>query len=128
MLRAGLWSRIMAHNIDLTILLPVFYLLGSVIESNTYLWVTCGVISVIYDAGFSMSPWMGTPGKKVMKLKVLKDSGEPLSYDQAFWRTLAKALTLLTLFIGYLMIAFTPQRKGLHDYLAGTAVFFQIDA
>ena len=37
----------------------------------------------------------------------------------AIWRTFPSGLLL---YIGYLMVAFTPQKRALHDYIAGTLV------
>jgi len=38
-------------------------------------------------------------------------------------RWFAKILSTLIFWIRYLMIAFTPRKRGLHDYIAGTLVY-----
>lgn len=64
-----------------------------------------------------------TLGKKVVGIKVVRmDCGEV-----GFWRallreTIGKILAMIILCIGYLMAAFHPRKRGLHDYIAGTQV------
>ena len=41
---------------------------------------------------------------------------------RAAGRYLAKIMSALTLGIGYLMVAFTNRKRGLHDMIAGTLV------
>ena len=41
---------------------------------------------------------------------------------QALGRSLAKILSALTLFIGYIMAAFTKRKQALHDKIASTLV------
>ncbi len=49
-------------------------------------------------------------------------AGQRISFGRAVARDLSKILSVLTLGIGYLIIGFTEEKRGLHDYIAGTLV------
>ncbi|MEK6678254.1 MAG: RDD family protein [Nitrospirota bacterium] len=67
--------------------------------------------------------WRGqTPGKMALKLKIIQTNGEEMTYGKAFLRWVGYSISGLTLGIGYLMVAFTKQKQGLHDKIAGTYV------
>ena len=64
-----------------------------------------------------------TLGKWVAGLRIERRDGEPLSVGRALLRHLVGyPLTLLTLGLGFLVSAFDPQGRALHDWLAGTVV------
>lgn len=119
---AGFWVRLMAHNIDLMVLLPMYYLVGVFVESDRVLILICTLITLSYEIGFTTSKWQGTPGKKYMHLKVVNANHERISIASSVLRTIIKAASLLTLFIGYAIIAFHPRKQALHDQIARTTV------
>jgi len=65
-----------------------------------------------------------TPGKKMMKLRVIMQDGQyPIGYGKAFLRVIGYMISGLICYIGFLMIAFDKeQHRGLHDKIAGTLV------
>ena len=64
-----------------------------------------------------------TLGKWMAGLRIERKDGEPLSVRRALLRHLVGyPLTLLTLGLGFLVSAFDPQGRALHDWLAGTVV------
>lgn len=63
-----------------------------------------------------------TPGKQLLGLRVVREDGTKLGYGQAAARYLAELVTLLTFGAGYVMIAFHPEKRALHDLIAGTRV------
>lgn len=73
---------------------------------------------------YFLSQFGGTPGKMLMGLRVVTPLGGSLSVIHAFGRYLAFWLSALTLGLGFLMVLFDPQRRALHDHLAGTRVQF----
>ena len=121
-LKAGFWSRMLAHNIDLMFLLPSFYLISLIPLDNMQLYLICLIMSMLYEIAFIASEWQATPGKKLAHLKVQNANGERLSLSQSAIRTFIKLLSILTFFIGYLMIALHPEKKGLHDLLVKSSV------
>jgi uncharacterized RDD family membrane protein YckC len=63
-----------------------------------------------------------TPGKILLNLKVIRmDAGE-VDYVKAFIRWIGKLASGFILGIGYLMAAFTTNKRALHDLIAGTRV------
>jgi uncharacterized RDD family membrane protein YckC len=67
--------------------------------------------------------WRGqTVGKMAMAIKVVRRDGHPLGVGTALLRLVGYLFSTLLLFAGFLMIAFDPQRRGLHDRLADTLV------
>jgi type II secretory pathway pseudopilin PulG len=67
--------------------------------------------------------WRGqTLGKTAAGLAIAREDGEPLSYVTTFVRYLGYLANILTLGIGFLVAAFTENKRGLHDYIAGTRV------
>jgi uncharacterized RDD family membrane protein YckC len=64
-----------------------------------------------------------TLGKWIAGLRIERKDGEPLSIGRALLRHLVGyPLTLLTFGLGFLLAAFNPQGRALHDWLAGTVV------
>ena len=117
-------ARMLAHNVDLIVLLPFFYLIGWVIEDNILLIVLCWCFYTLYHIIFEISQWSGTPGKKFQKLEVTNFDGNPASVAQIIYRNMTKIVSILILFAGVIMIAFDKKRRGLHDRLAKTIVIF----
>lgn len=80
------------------------------------------LIAGAYYVGFESSASQATPGKLLLSIKVTDAQGGRLSLGHALGRWAAAALSYLTLFIGFLMAAFTEQKKALHDYVSATQV------
>jgi uncharacterized RDD family membrane protein YckC len=76
----------------------------------------------LYFALAESSPLRATPGKFVIGLKVTTREGRRVSFLRATLRHFAKILSVLPLGFGYLLIAFTPKKQGLHDMIAGCLV------
>ena len=79
------------------------------------------VWSIIYDAIFLLR-FGATPGKLIFGLRVVQADGSPLSFMRIVARCMAKALTGLTLGIGFLVVAFDEHKRGLHDFICNTRV------
>lgn len=66
--------------------------------------------------------WQGqTPGKRVAKIRVVRDNGRPIGLQQATLRALLRPFDEI-LFIGSFLIMFSRQEKRLGDLAAGTIV------
>jgi pSer/pThr/pTyr-binding forkhead associated (FHA) protein/uncharacterized RDD family membrane protein YckC len=64
-----------------------------------------------------------TPGKSLLGLTVVTDSGKtPIGYGRALLRLVGYGASSFPLGLGFLLIAFSPDRRGLHDRIAGTRV------
>jgi uncharacterized RDD family membrane protein YckC len=76
----------------------------------------------LYEALLTASSWQGTVGKRVLRLKVTDEAGSRISFGRATGRFFAKILSQALLWIGFIMVAFTDRKRGLHDMIAGTLV------
>jgi uncharacterized RDD family membrane protein YckC len=69
--------------------------------------------------------WHGqTPGKRLFKLRVIKDSGRQIGFVEAMARNLLRIIDVLPgmYLVGILAVLFHPQRKRLGDMVAGSLV------
>jgi predicted Zn finger-like uncharacterized protein len=64
-----------------------------------------------------------TPGKMVLRIKVVRQDGSPIGYGRAAFREVpAKFLSGIIFGIGYLMVLFDEQKRALHDRMSDTYV------
>jgi uncharacterized RDD family membrane protein YckC len=143
---AGFWRRVAAWLIDsllltvglviVVVVVSVFAAIGLASSGQTItdqnagglqvaLYVILLVLSWLYYAGLESSAWQGTIGKRIMRLLVTDAYGRRIGFGRATGRHFGKLLSGLVVFVGYLMIAFTEQKQGLHDLMAGTLVVRQ---
>ncbi|MBL9001949.1 MAG: RDD family protein [Phycisphaerae bacterium] len=75
-----------------------------------------------YFALMESSRHQGTLGKMAMGMRVTTLRGERISLGRATGRFAGRIISGLILGIGYIMVAFTEKKQGLHDLIAGTLV------
>jgi len=63
-----------------------------------------------------------TLGKMAVGLKVVAEDGSPVSLARSVGRWLAKFLNMLLFGLLYLVVAFEPRKRGIHDMAARTLV------
>ena len=80
------------------------------------------LVSAIYYVGMESSGTQATLGKMAVGIKVTNADGHRLRRGQAFGRWVSHLLCYITLYIGYIMAAFTERKRGLHDMVANTLV------
>jgi uncharacterized RDD family membrane protein YckC len=94
--------------------------LGFVLISLT--WLVAAAVAFGYVLYF----WAfrgATIGKKVLGLRILREDGvEPMGWGKAGMRLLGYMASGFILYIGFIMVAFTDRKRGLHDMIAGTVV------
>ena len=78
--------------------------------------------ALLYFPVMESSGRQATFGKQICGLAVTDTHGRRISFGRAVGRYLAKILSALLLCIGFLMVAFTHRKRGLHDVIAGTLV------
>jgi uncharacterized RDD family membrane protein YckC len=73
---------------------------------------------------FFVGKFGATPGKMAAKLRIVNPDGSKVSYSKAAGRYFAADFVsgLLTLYIGYLMVCWDPERRALHDRICATRV------
>jgi len=83
--------------------------------------VILGLSFVLHVFGWNL--WGTTPAKRLFGLYVCPVGGAPgISVGSAVLRFVGYVVGVLSLGLGFLMVAFTPGRRGLHDIVAGTYV------
>ena len=125
---AGFWRRFVAYLIDSILLSVVTFLLllllGAIADDAgaviAYIIATVGWF--LYFAYFESSANQATVGKTALGIQVTDVNGARLSFGKALGRNLAKILSALILYIGFIMAAFTAKKQALHDMIAGTLV------
>jgi uncharacterized RDD family membrane protein YckC len=80
------------------------------------------IISWLYFALMESSAKQATLGKMALGIKVTDMLGNRITFGRATGRYFSKILSGLILYIGYIMIAFTDKKQGLHDMIANTLV------
>ena len=128
----GFWLRLVAYIIDAILLSIAMGVVGGVIGMNFYdptavTYSASGnflyiVVAWLYFALLESSERGATVGKMALGLRVVTDKGERLSFMNATGRYFAKIISALILCIGFIMIAFTDRKRGLHDMIASTLV------
>lgn len=120
MVYSGFWRRFVASFLDGLIMLIPAWLLGMLLP-----YVGGIILGLIYKPVFEASALKGTPGKAMMGMVVLSETGERLTLKQAYIRYFCSILSGLVLCIGYLMNLFTAKRQTLHDMIAESVVINQ---
>jgi uncharacterized RDD family membrane protein YckC len=80
------------------------------------------VIGWLYFAVCESSAWQGTLGKLALGIRVTDMQGKRISFPRALGRYVAKLLSFIILGVGFLMVAWTRRKQGLHDMIADTLV------
>lgn len=130
---AGFWRRLIAAIIDGVLvnvaMLPISLAVNTTTQEGiiasimfAQLQLLSMAVSWLYGAFMESSKMQATIGKMLLGMKVTDYKGKRISFLRATGRHFAKYLSAAILGIGYLMIAFTKRKQGLHDILAQTYV------
>ncbi|TAJ96741.1 MAG: RDD family protein [Reyranella sp.] len=129
----GFWIRVVAYIIDailvsivLGVVTAVFGIKYMDFEHPENFDPTVNLLSLLvfwlYFALMESSERGATVGKMAMGLRVVSNDGKRISFLNATGRYFAKILSGMIFCIGYIMVAFTDRKRGLHDMLASTLV------
>lgn len=80
------------------------------------------VVAWLYFAPLESSRLEASLGKRLLGLRVTDLEGRRLSFLRATGRHFGKLLSVATLFVGFLLAAFTARKQALHDLVAGCLV------
>lgn len=139
---AGFWVRVLAYLIDYIILTVAQYAImavfgvglfglqeldpdGMQVFTNTGLTaiiVLTTIGGILYFVLLESSSKQATPGKMALGLVVTDSDGNRIGVWRALGRYFAKFLSAIIFLVGFIMVAFTPRKRGLHDILASTLV------
>jgi uncharacterized RDD family membrane protein YckC len=139
--KAGFWVRGVALLVDLAIVTALtvaggFLVWGAVEIGGAFSstsefaleWLqttATTVLTVLIMLGYFILfvGWRGqTAGKMLLGLKIIRVTGGEIGYVRAFVRWVGQLLGFLIFGMGFLMVAFSRRKQGLHDKLAGTSV------
>ena len=139
---AGIGSRFLGLAID-TLLQIVLYLAGGLL----FAWI--GISGIAHLVSWLPASWFGavmilflfcvywgyfaifeilwngqTPGKRLAKIRVIKESGRPINAYEAIARNLLRAIDVLpTLYgVGVVCMMLNSQNRRIGDFVAGTVV------
>lgn len=137
----GFWWRVLAYIIDAIVMNIIFSIGGAALgvgmlplsgidNGGAILGAVVGVsmlgslvLSWLYFALMESSKLQATLGKLAVGLVVTDLHGERIGFLRATGRYFAQLVSAFIFFIGFIMVAFTERKQGLHDMMAGTLVF-----
>ena len=140
---SGFWIRVAAYVIDQVILtivtLPVslwFNIkLQQALQGGQFDWQTIvqylglstawSITATVLYGWLFIGRYAATPGKMLVKLKVVTGDGGRVSYQRALARAGGRIVSDLTCMIGYLMPLFDEQKRALHDRMCDTRVIYK---
>ncbi|WP_059042131.1 RDD family protein [Paenibacillus rubinfantis] len=111
----GFWRRVLACFIDALLLTVVDWVLPLPDFSQR-------LLDLLYFVILPATAWQGTVGKLAVGAKIVDANGDRISVLRSLCRYFAQILSALVLFIGYIMIAFSAEKRGLHDWICDTFV------
>lgn len=90
-------------------------------------WELLFEVSVLLTTMIFWRRWRGaTPGKKFVHIKIVDaKTFQDIDNRQALTRTFGYIASTFSFLLGFLMVAFRKDKRGLHDLLAGTAVIYE---
>ena len=91
-------------------------------QATLFSGVAYVVLGGLYFALMESSTWQATFGKRLIGIKVTDAQGRRIGLVRALARFFAASLSWLTMNLGHALAAWTPERRALHDYVAGTRV------
>ena len=128
---AGFWKRVAATLVDTIIIavgfFAVAFLFGimfgfEIFDSHVFKrWflMLCFITGWLYCALMESSLHQGTLGKMFLGIKVTDLNENRIGFGKATGRYFGKYISSFILCIGYIMVAFTQKKQGLHDIMAG---------
>ena len=131
----GFGPRFLAYCVDSLVISIVGVILGALAFVVRSIIPGLAAIFGLAQWGFMFMYYMtsetgqarATPGKWSLGIMVLTDKNDPMDRGTGSKRTLFAFLSLLTLYIGFLICLFDPEKKALHDKLSATKVCWKGD-
>lgn len=125
---AGFWARVAAIVVDSAILTVFGVVLLSALTMA--MGVTGAVIGnivwflayLLYWPVMESSERQATFGKSLLGIQVTDLDGNRTSFVRALLRNLAKIISAIPLYIGFLLAAFTGRKQALHDMITSCLV------
>lgn len=133
---AGFWLRFVATVIDFVIMFIAVSIVWAILDlpippnaKGPYLGVwyvfqnPFGLLTNwLYNAIMECTTPQGSLGKMIVGIKVTDLNGNKIGFGKATGRHFGKLISLIILYIGFIMVAFTKRKQGLHDIMANCLV------
>ena len=125
---AGFWRRSGAMMIDSLLLGAVVSIIFGPVYVSSAIWTIEGILESLLTLVITVILWVkfvGTPGKLLMGCQVVDaDTLGPISTKQAIYRYLGYYVSIVSLMLGFLWIAWDKKKQGFHDKIANTVVVY----
>ena len=130
---AGLKMRFLAYSIDFIILIAINVFVDICIYGrydshfNILILLIMMVLEIVYYTFFVASKRQATPGKMLLGLKFVDESGRRLTLSKALSRAVLKVISEFLLILGiglfaFITVAFTKKKQTLYDIILHTYV------
>lgn len=129
----GIGVRFVAQIIDGIILMIIYFIVGYLMFGTTTwsatgyaaapVFVVNGIIGILYFVGLEGTSG-ATIGKRVLKMRVVRENGSPCGLGAAFIRNILRIIDVLPFayIIGVIMISRSAKKQRLGDSAAHTVV------
>lgn len=124
---AGFWIRVAAYLLDTAILFVpnfILMLIAGLLQAGPIFTLVQIAMFAAYYGYFGGGKWQATPGKRIVGIYVVRTNGELLGCGRAVGRYFAYIPSALIFLIGFIMVAFTRDKTGLHDLICDTRVIY----
>lgn len=132
----GFFRRLAAIAYDIFLLLALLFVAtlavlplndGEAFTSAQYFYpVYLLAVSFLFYAWFWTHGGQ-TLGMRAWKIKLLTLDRRPVGWTRAFFRFASALLSLAAFGLGFVWISIDKNRRGWHDHLSGTALFFDTE-
>jgi uncharacterized RDD family membrane protein YckC len=126
---AGVVARGYAFSIDFAVRFTLFGIVAAALSGfgnfgSGIALVIFFALEWLYPVFFELSPWAATPGKQALGLRVIMDSGLPITPAASLTRNLLRAADFMPMLyaFGLVTMLLRPDFKRLGDLAAGTLV------
>jgi uncharacterized RDD family membrane protein YckC len=126
---AGFWKRWWASVLDTIILnIPLLIIFWFLFQDRSpdfsVVDIAQMLVAMIIVIAFWLK-WNGmTPGKGIMKIRIVRLDNTPVTTGQSIIRYIGYFISMIPLGIGYFMVAFRKDKRALHDLIAKTKVIY----
>lgn len=132
---AGFWVRVAATFLDGLILgIPITLFVSALFGWEWYTGQAAtghaDFVNFLLWVSVTVAFWVNwggkTPGKKIMGIRIVTYQGrQEFGYGKAFLRyLLGYTVSALLLGLGFVLVAFQKEKRGVHDFIAGTCVIY----
>jgi uncharacterized RDD family membrane protein YckC len=132
-LRAGFWMRLWAYTVDILVtgslsaaLVGLYFVLTGGADLNLLTFTASGLLSALITFGYFilLTKFFGqTLGKMLFGIRVISRDKEELTWLDVIFREFVGRFLHRFLFVTnilYLVVAFHPEKRGIHDFLGNS--------